>query len=231
MNFLTRALLSGTVVVLSVAFGVSFAEVTWSPPAALAGSEDEGFECTIEVRLYDPAELASVHFGLEARYTCSSPIPDVSMTKFYDPQDGWQTENFPGGFRGPATIATCVADFDHFECPPLLAELPTDTLEAEGPQGPLSELPSICVARVDCSDWPCVQTGPFIADVCGDADRSGAIQTTDALITLRAAVDLSSCALAQCDADRSGGLSAVDALRVLRAAVGIEGGLLCPAPC
>jgi hypothetical protein len=231
MTFLTRAWFCKAAVILALTPAGAPAETVNSGAYSTSIAGDDGFECTIHIKLYDPAQLASVYFGLPARYECSSLIPEVSLTAGNLPDDGWQAENFPEGFQGPATLASCVADFDHFECPPLLEELPTITYEAEGPEGPLSELPSICVARVECNDWPCVQTGPFVADVCGDPDRSGDVQTTDALLVLRAAVGEISCAPAQCDADRSGSLSAADALRVLRTAVGIAGSLLCPAPC
>jgi hypothetical protein len=231
MKFLKRAWFCSAAVILMTAPTGAFAEAVNLGTSTISPSGDDGFECTIDIKLYDPAELTSLYFGLEARYECTSPIPEVSLTAGNFPAEGWQAENFPEGFQGPAIIATCEESFAHFECPPLLEELPIVTYEAEGPGGPLSELPKICVARVECSDWPCIQTGPFVADICGDPDRSGDILTTDALITLRAAVGLMACGPAQCDADRSGGLSAADALRVLRAAVGIEGGLVCPAPC
>jgi hypothetical protein len=229
MTTLSRTILFGASILLFEAAGLSTA-VADGPASKVAASGDDGFTCTIDIKLYDPVALTSVYFGLQARYDCVSPIPQSLLTKGNLPDDGWQAD-FPDGFEGPATIASCSASFDHFECPPLLEELPTTTYEAEAPGGPLSELPTICVARVDCSDWPCIQTGPFVADVCGDPDRNGTIQTTDALIALKAAVSLTTCTPAQCDADRNGTLSAADALRVLRAAVGGHGGLNCPAPC
>jgi hypothetical protein len=231
MKALSQALLCGAGVVLYGGTGLASTAFASATSSTASASGEDGFECSIDIKLYDLVQLESVYFGLEARYECTSPIPDVSLTEGNLPDDGWQAENFPDGFEGPAIIARCVADFDHFECPPLLEELPTTTYEAEGPGGPLLELPHICVASVECSDWPCIQTGPFVADVCGDPDRSGTIQTTDALITLRAAVSLTTCASAQCDADRNGVFSTADALRVLRTAVGEQGELNCPAPC
>jgi len=64
---------------------------------------------------------------------------------------------------------------------------------------------------------------------CGDANVSGSITATDALIVLRTAVGSSVCGLCICDANDSGGVTASDALLVLRYAVGQPLVLNCPA--
>lgn len=69
---------------------------------------------------------------------------------------------------------------------------------------------------------------------CGDANDDGAVSATDALVVLRVAVGIDTCAACVCDVDASGGESAVtaaDALRVLRAAVGEPGAALLCSPC
>jgi hypothetical protein len=65
---------------------------------------------------------------------------------------------------------------------------------------------------------------------CGDADGNGLFNATDALIALRAAVRLVTCAPSVCDVDGSGGVSATDALQLLRVAVNLiaRTELLCP---
>ena len=66
---------------------------------------------------------------------------------------------------------------------------------------------------------------------CGDPDDSGAVNATDALIELRVAVGIETCALCVCNVDSIGTfVSASDALRVLNAAVGLPIVLTCP-PC
>ena len=74
--------------------------------------------------------------------------------------------------------------------------------------------------------WVLFMTGGPPA--CGDADSSGSISSTDALLTLRAAVGLEICELCVCDVDETGTVSAPDAQRLLNAAVGIPVDLTCP---
>ncbi|MFP6626797.1 MAG: hypothetical protein VCA74_07065 [Deltaproteobacteria bacterium] len=66
------------------------------------------------------------------------------------------------------------------------------------------------------------------SDECGDADDSGSILASDALITLKAAIGLTSCDLCKCDVDDSGGILASDALLVLKKAIGLVPSLNCP---
>jgi len=54
---------------------------------------------------------------------------------------------------------------------------------------------------------------------CGDADQSGSIVATDALIALNTAVGLASCLESACDASGDGKTTASDALLILNAAV------------
>jgi len=62
---------------------------------------------------------------------------------------------------------------------------------------------------------------------CGDANRDGRVSTSDALIALRAAVELVHCPLALCDATGNGVITADDALRILQRAVGLDVAVLC----
>ncbi len=55
---------------------------------------------------------------------------------------------------------------------------------------------------------------------CGDPSGDGDITSTDALITLNAAVGLVECPLSVCDVDAGGTVTSTDAVRVLRFAVG-----------
>ncbi|MCC6764571.1 MAG: hypothetical protein IT293_07900 [Deltaproteobacteria bacterium] len=72
-------------------------------------------------------------------------------------------------------------------------------------------------------------TAASAADLCGDADGSGAISVTDGVQTLRAAAGLgSSCTPGRCDLDGSGSVSVSDGVNVLRAAAGLTVKLACP---
>ncbi len=67
------------------------------------------------------------------------------------------------------------------------------------------------------------------ADVCGDADGSGAITVSDGVQALRAAAGLASaCTPARCDLDGSGTITVSDGVNVLRAAADLAVTLACP---
>ena len=74
--------------------------------------------------------------------------------------------------------------------------------------------------------WVLFMTGGPPA--CGDADDSGSITASDALVTLRASIGLGTCDLCVCDVDDSGNISASDAQRILQYAVGTPVELTCP---
>ncbi len=90
--------------------------------------------------------------------------------------------------------------------------------------------------------WPAVVTvvvlsatmvlasAPLVrAELCGDADDSGAVTVTDGVQTLRAAAGLgSSCTAARCDVDASDAITVTDGVNVLRAAAGLAVTLTCP---
>lgn len=68
----------------------------------------------------------------------------------------------------------------------------------------------------------CVSIGTASAQICGDADNSGAVTVTDGVQTLRAAAGLStSCTAGLCDVDGSGSVTVTDGVNVLRKAAGI----------
>jgi hypothetical protein len=67
------------------------------------------------------------------------------------------------------------------------------------------------------------------AQVCGDADASGAVTVTDGVATLRAAAGLSSaCTASTCDVDGSGSITVSDGVNVLRKAAGLAITENCP---
>ncbi len=68
------------------------------------------------------------------------------------------------------------------------------------------------------------------AQVCGDADGSGAVTVTDGVQTLRSAAGLSSsCVAGRCDVDGSGAITVTDGVNVLRKAAGLGITEQCPA--
>ncbi len=63
---------------------------------------------------------------------------------------------------------------------------------------------------------------PAAAQVCGDADDSGAITVTDGVLVLRTAAGLGGeCDATRCDVDGSGSITVTDGVNVLRAAAGL----------
>jgi hypothetical protein len=74
-----------------------------------------------------------------------------------------------------------------------------------------------------------VSFAPASAQICGDADASGAVSVTDGVATLRAAAALSStCTSSRCDVDGSGSITVTDGVNVLRKAAGIAITENCP---
>ena len=70
---------------------------------------------------------------------------------------------------------------------------------------------------------------PASAQVCGDADGSGAVTVTDGVQTLRAAAELdSACTVEACDIDGSGSITVTDGVGVLRKAAGLPVTDNCP---
>jgi hypothetical protein len=68
-----------------------------------------------------------------------------------------------------------------------------------------------------------------VGALCGDADASDTVSSTDALLALNAAVGTQACEICRCDVNSSGGTTAVDAQLILTAAVGLPADLVCPA--
>jgi hypothetical protein len=64
--------------------------------------------------------------------------------------------------------------------------------------------------------------------LCGDADSNDQITSTDALLTLNAAVGSTVCEACVCDVNSSGAITAVDAQILLSAAVGLPPEPVCP---
>jgi hypothetical protein len=143
--------------------------------------------------------------------------------------------DFPTGFTGPATILTCEALYFADECPAQSLQqlwLEFGAVEATGDDGASIDRLTMCPARFDCSEWPCLgEPGPYVAAVCGDPNADGSATATDALIALQAAVGVFQCLPEQCDTDDNGAITASDAFRILMAALGLDVELRCPFPC
>ncbi|MCC6848603.1 MAG: hypothetical protein IT294_08890 [Deltaproteobacteria bacterium] len=78
--------------------------------------------------------------------------------------------------------------------------------------------------------WVGLGSGAAAAQVCGDADASGAVGVTDGVQALRAAAGLgSSCTASRCDVDGSGVVTISDGVNVLRKAAGLTIAEACPA--
>jgi len=75
--------------------------------------------------------------------------------------------------------------------------------------------------------WNLFLEGPQV--LCGDADSSGVLTSSDALIALNAAVGLAVCESCVCDVNASGAVTASDAQALLAAAVSLPVELVCPA--
>lgn len=83
------------------------------------------------------------------------------------------------------------------------------------------------LAAVAVVSFVCI--GSASAQVCGDADNSGAVTVTDGVQTLRSAAGLSTtCTSALCDVDGSGTVSVTDGVNVLRKAAGLAITESCP---
>lgn len=80
----------------------------------------------------------------------------------------------------------------------------------------------VVVAVLAVAAWGAVGAGDAGAQVCGDADGSGAVTVTDGVQALRAAAGLStSCGAGRCDVDGSGAITVTDGVNVLRKAAGL----------
>ncbi len=93
------------------------------------------------------------------------------------------------------------------------------------PSGPCSD--PVCSPVVGCrkvDNGTCSTTTsstvPFNFE-CGDANLNGAVNASDALLTLKTAVGAATCDKRVCDFDGDGNVRASDALSILRAAVGL----------
>jgi hypothetical protein len=64
--------------------------------------------------------------------------------------------------------------------------------------------------------------------ICGDANSSGGLSSSDALLVLKAGVGTESCQLCVCDVNDSASITSGDALLVLKKAVGQAVVLDCP---
>ena len=93
----------------------------------------------------------------------------------------------------------------------------------------IADRPSSYIAHWSACDFD-VQSCMYSDGPCGDTDADDDIDTTDAMISLSAAVGLADCALLFCDVNSNGTLSVIDALAVLKATVGLPITLHCANP-
>jgi Cys-rich repeat protein len=103
--------------------------------------------------------------------------------------------------------------------------------------------PDTCVLSALCSDGACVVT-PLCDAECERCDPTGCtsrcgnpfgqdddvVNATDALFTLRVAVELEECSLCVCDVTGDGAITATDTLMVLRQVVGLGDIFVCTPP-
>jgi hypothetical protein len=94
--------------------------------------------------------------------------------------------------------------------------------------------PDVTISELDC-DWDGVITTTTTTTipapvVCGDFNKDGDLQVTDALGIMRTAVGNVSCLACVCDVDGNGVKSVIDALIALKLAVGVTVPTNC-APC
>ncbi|HET9063614.1 MAG TPA: hypothetical protein VFO62_10035 [Candidatus Binatia bacterium] len=100
--------------------------------------------------------------------------------------------------------------------------------------------PDACVVSSVCGAGECVVTplcdqqcercdSGSCASLCGNpwGSATDTINTTDALFTLRVAVELEQCELCVCDVDGSGAVTSTDVLMMLRQIVGLEDVFVC----
>lgn len=92
-----------------------------------------------------------------------------------------------------------------------------------------------CNAVSGCVSEPsglpgCTTTTTVPAVLCGDANKNGTVQASDALMALRTAVGSAQCEEWICDVNDDGGVKASDALAILKYAVGQPIELHCPLP-
>jgi hypothetical protein len=99
----------------------------------------------------------------------------------------------------------------------------------------------MCVVAAVCAEGECLVT-PLCNEACERCDSAGCVSlcgnpfgtdtdvlnSTDALFTLRASVDLQECALCVCDVTGDGDVTASDVLLMLRKVVGLSDLFFCP---
>jgi len=172
---------------------------------------------------YDPAVAVSPAGDFVVAWT-SGPTPDPDKSpNTAPPQDGDETGVFLRAFN---CAGTPLGDEDI-----QVNELTT------GWQAQASVAISASgYVLVTWSSWPGDTTGTISArafrfdppcPLCGDADASGEIRTSDALQALRAGVGSGSCSARRCDVDADGAVTSGDALSILIWSIGGNARLRC----
>jgi hypothetical protein len=137
----------------------------------------------------------------------------------------------PNAFTAPRDLATCRW------IPTSRFPVPGD-FDLSGQLGSNASFqpmaPNITITTIECSGdistttTTTTTTTTLPAQLCGDFDDNGVIQSSDALNVLKASVGQKDCVLCICDLDGNGVKSATDALVVLKTAVGVAITLKCP---
>jgi hypothetical protein len=139
----------------------------------------------------------------------------------------------PNAFTAPRALATCRwIPTSRF---PILSDFNiSGQLGSDGNFSPVNA--NITITTIECSGdisttttTTTSTTTTTLAQLCGDFDNNGTMQTSDALNVLKASVGQKPCALCVCDLDGNGSKAATDALLGLRSAVGLAVQLKCPA--
>jgi cysteine-rich repeat protein len=121
----------------------------------------------------------------------------------------------------------CVGPDNDSNCKESCSEA-NDNCSANDPDGSTCNDGNSSTSNDQCLSGACI--GGSTSVVCGDADSSGTVTSSDALRVLKTAVGQpGTCPLNRCDTDHNGSITSSDALRVLRKAVGQPVDLSCPA--
>jgi FtsP/CotA-like multicopper oxidase with cupredoxin domain len=130
-----------------------------------------------------------------------------------------------------ATGAVCTHAFDASNdpgCAPVTTTLPPTTTTTEPTTTTLSPATTTTTPTTSTMDTTTTSLPP--AATCGDVNDDDEITSGDALLALRTAVGLRTCAICVCDVNGSGAIQSSDALAILRVAVGLNVKLRCM-PC
>ncbi len=145
------------------------------------------------------------------------PVPEdfaLEVIEAYDP-------------AGTALMPAPVVEVLALYCPSDPTTTTTTTTSTTTSTSTTSTSTTSTTSSTTTSTTSSTSTTTLPAQACGDANADGAVSATDALIVLRASIDLETCAAGRCDVDGNGTISATDALVVLNFSVGRDVELRC----